>query len=606
MAKKTPKKYRQAKKAARPAAKAAFPGKTKAVRRDPMAKYSAEDKQIFEEIKKESKGRYITDDKGNKIQVKPTETAKERIARERAEAMRKFREEVDADKQAARDERMAKKRQAAIDKQAKDKAARAGKPAPTLQQTAPKEKPLSRPVKKAAAKKATVKKPAGLTPRQEAALQRRVAKTDKKMWKLYAQDPQKFFEREAIAKDMAKLPREEQFGPKGRELAEKLSKVGKSEKPKPAATPKSNKYLKMQNEIKNFKKQLDKEPTAKKTTKKPAEKGMTRAEKSAANKAAWKKMTPAERKNWKANKPGAAKPAAAKPTVYSITDVQPEKATKGAKKAKFIQKKTKASVAKTTTAAPKTGGTVAIRPKGTVATKAKGKEVVSTRGTAKPVASAAAKKTSKLAKFGRKFAVGAAATALGAEAVSLAKGSIYRDVKEIDRLETKLAKLQGKKSPNSTALGRLNQLRKGTAANLANFADLATFGAVGQTRRERMDQLNKLIAKEKKAKGSAKGSTKTGPIGNYAMSTGKVQSSAGVTGGTTGGTTGGAGGSTTKVVPGGTYVVKRGDTLSGIAKAAGVSLAEIRAANKKFAKNPKYKQGNMIWSGTTVKIPKKK
>ena len=538
MAKKTPKKYRQAKKAARPAAKAAFPGKTKAVRRDPMAKYSAEDKQIFKEITKESKGRYITDDKGNKIQVKPTETAKERIARERAEAMQKFREEVDADKQAARDERMAKKRQAAIDKQAKDKAARAGKPAPTLQQTAPKEKPLSRPVKKAAVKKVGT---VGTTRKPDA---KGVAKVVEEAKKIQA------------TKKTAIKPTKT-FGEISKSVTEKT---------------------------------------------KPATKGMTRAEKSAANKAAWKKMTPAERKNWKANKPGAAKPTATKPTVYSITDVQPEKASKGAKKAKFVQKKTKASVAKTTTTAPKTGGTVAIRPKGTVATKAKGKEVVSTRGTVKPVAGAAAKKTSKLAKFGRKFAVGAAATALGAEAVSLAKGSIYRDVKEIDRLETKLAKLQGKKSPNSTALGRLNQLRKGTAANLANFADLATFGAVGQTRRERMDQLNKLIAKEKKAKGSAKGSTKTGPIGNYAMTTGKVQSSAGVTGGTAGG----AGGSTTKVVPGGTYVVKSGDTLSGIAKAAGVSLAEIRAANKKFAKNPKYKQGNMIWSGTTVKIPKKK
>jgi LysM repeat protein len=533
MAKKTPKKYRQAKKAARPAAKAAFPGKTKAVRRDPMAKYSAEDKQIFKEITKESKGRYITDDKGNKIQVKPTETAKERIARERAEAMRKFREEVDADKQAARDERMAKKRQAAIDKQAKDKAARAGKPAPTLQQTAPNEKPLSRPVKKAAVKKVGT---VGTTRKPDA---KGVAKAVEEAKKIQA------------TKKTAIKPTKT-FGEISKSVTEKT---------------------------------------------KPATKGMTRAEKSAANKAAWKKMT---------NKPGAAKPAAAKAPVYSITDVQPEKASKGAKKAKFVQKKTKASVAKTTTTAPKTGGTVAIRPKGTVATKAKGKEVVSTRGTAKPVAGAAAKKTSKLAKFGRKFAVGAAATALGAEAVSLAKGSIYRDVKEIDRLETKLAKLQGKKSPNSTALGRLNQLRKGTAANLANFADLATFGAVGQTRRERMDQLNKLIAKEKKAKGSAKGSTKTGPIGNYAMTTGKVQSSAGATGGITGGTAGGAGGSTTKVVPGGTYVVKRGDTLSGIAKAAGVSLAEIRAANKKFAKNPKYKQGNMIWSGTTVKIPKKK
>jgi LysM repeat protein len=482
MAKKTPKKYRQAKKAAKPAAKTAFPGKVKAVRRDPMAKYSAEDKQIFEEIKKESKGRYITDDKGNKIQVKPTETAKERIARERAEAMRKFREEVDTDKQAARDERMAKKRQAAIEKQKADKAARAGKPAPTLQQTAPTVKSQTT---KAPAKKAAVKKAAA----------------------------------------------------------------------KPAAVS-----------------------------------------------APAKKTAPAKK--------AAVKKAATKPTVYSITDVQPEKATKGAKKAKFIQKKTKAPVAKKTTTTPKTSGTVAVRPKGTVATKAKGKEVVSTRGTAKPVVSAANKKVNKYGKFAKQFAKGAALTALGAEAVSLAKGSIYRDVKEIDRLETKLAKLQGKKSPNSTALGRLNQLRKGTAANLANFADLATFGAVGQTRRERMDELNKLITKEKKTKGSAKGSTKTGPLGNYAMSTGKVQSSAGssVTKPSTGGsgTTPSGGGSTTKVTPGGTYVVKRGDTLSGIAKAAGVSLAEIRAANKKFAKNPKYKQGNMIWSGTTVKIPKKK
>ena len=467
--KKYPRKFRQARAAAKPAAKAAFPGKVKAKVKDPTVKYSADDAKILREIKDEAKRGYITDDKGNKVYSKPTETAKERIARERAEAMRKFREDI-ADED--------------------------GK----------------KPKKKLAAKKTPDKKPEVKKPTVKAAT---VVET----------------------------------------------KPGKKQ---------------------------------------------TRAEKSAANKAKWAKMTPAERKAWSASKGAtetkpkpatkpAVKPAASTP-VYSITDVQPEKASKGAKKAKFVQKKSGTTVAKTTTTAPKPGTSVATRAKGTVATtgsKPKPKPAAATGK--KPIRGAG------LARFGKKFAIGAAATAAGAELVSLAKGSIYRDVKEIDRLETKLAKLQGKKSPTATAGGRLNQLRKQTGANLSNLANLTTFGAVGQTRRERMDELNKLINKEKKAKGSTRVSTKTGPLGNYAMSTGRVQSNAGGSA-----TTPGAGGSTTKVTPGSVYVVKKGDTLSGIAKASGVSLAEIRAANKKFAKNPKYKQGSMIWSGTTVKIPKKK
>ena len=467
--KKYPRKFRQARAAAKPAAKAAFPGKVKAKVKDPTVKYSADDAKILREIKDEAKRGYITDDKGNKVYSKPTETAKERIARERAEAMRKFREDI-ADED--------------------------GK----------------KPKKKLAAKKTPDKKPEVKKPTVKAAT---VVET----------------------------------------------KPGKKQ---------------------------------------------TRAEKSAANKAKWAKMTPAERKAWSASKGAtetkpkpatkpAVKPAASTP-VYSITDVQPEKASKGAKKAKFVQKKSGTTVAKTTTTAPKPGTSVATRAKGTVATtgsKPKPKPAAATGK--KPIRGAG------LARFGKKFAIGAAATAAGAELVSLAKGSIYRDVKEIDRLETKLAKLQGKKSPTATAGGRLNQLRKQTGGNLSNLANLTTFGAVGQTRRERMDELNRLINKEKKAKGSTKVSTKTGPLGNYAMSTGRVQSNAGGSA-----TTPGAGGSTTKVTPGSVYVVKKGDTLSGIAKASGVSLAEIRAANKKFAKNPKYKQGSMIWSGTTVKIPKKK
>lgn len=55
------------------------------------------------------------------------------------------------------------------------------------------------------------------------------------------------------------------------------------------------------------------------------------------------------------------------------------------------------------------------------------------------------------------------------------------------------------------------------------------------------------------------------------------------------------------------YEVKKGDTLSGIAKTSGVKLSELLAANPKIAdKNSKYKGGSMIWSKTKVKIPTKK
>lgn len=161
MAKKTTRKYRQAKAEAKPAAKKAFAGKTKAVRRDPMAKYSAEDREIFKEISKESKGRYITDDQGRRIEVKPTETARERIARERATALRKFREEATTDetKTKARADRMEAKRQEIIKKNEAAKAASKGKSAPGLLQSAPAEKKQTAkvPAKKAVIKKAAAK-----------------------------------------------------------------------------------------------------------------------------------------------------------------------------------------------------------------------------------------------------------------------------------------------------------------------------------------------------------------------------------------------------------------------------------------------------------------
>jgi hypothetical protein len=51
------------------------------------------------------------------------------------------------------------------------------------------------------------------------------------------------------------------------------------------------------------------------------------------------------------------------------------------------------------------------------------------------------------------------------------------------------------------------------------------------------------------------------------------------------------------------YTVKKGDTLSGIAAANNMSLAEIRKANPKMtAPGSKYDNGNKIWSGTNVNL----
>lgn len=48
------------------------------------------------------------------------------------------------------------------------------------------------------------------------------------------------------------------------------------------------------------------------------------------------------------------------------------------------------------------------------------------------------------------------------------------------------------------------------------------------------------------------------------------------------------------------YTIRQGDTLSAIAKRYGVSMDQIREWNPVFWSNPKYRNGNMIWSGGSV------
>lgn len=51
-----------------------------------------------------------------------------------------------------------------------------------------------------------------------------------------------------------------------------------------------------------------------------------------------------------------------------------------------------------------------------------------------------------------------------------------------------------------------------------------------------------------------------------------------------------------------TYVVKKGDTLSGIAKKSGISMATLKKLNPVYWTNKKYKNGNLIWAGDKVVI----
>jgi LysM domain len=48
--------------------------------------------------------------------------------------------------------------------------------------------------------------------------------------------------------------------------------------------------------------------------------------------------------------------------------------------------------------------------------------------------------------------------------------------------------------------------------------------------------------------------------------------------------------------------VKAGDTLSGIAAKYGISMATLKKLNPTYWTNPKYRNGERIWAGDTVKL----
>jgi LysM repeat protein len=476
-----PRKFKQARKDALASAKKDFSGKKQAGLKDRTLRISADDKKVLSDVKAEARGGYITDDRGNKINVKPTETAQERFLRDRREA------------------------KAEIDRMyAKEDAAEAKKTSTKKTATKPTELGARRldQMKKAGISEADAKK---------------VLSTNKPAYEKKTTKPK-------TNKPKATKPATKGFSagktltPKGQAVYDDLIKQGV--KPKSAM---NKAIFRQEKTTPRVKITVDNKPTAPKPT----------AGAKAINEMGKKK---------------------------GLTDV------------------------------------LGIEKKPTDKLSTLQKKVTAAKTTAKKVPEMkAAKNISTLSKVLNSPAGKVAKTAamiVGPgkflKAGALVKGALTAN-KAVKVTKAVKAAESGKKFQAA------NTARK--AANVAKAEKAAKAGKMGKVKKVGLAAAGFYALDKIPTGGSKPAATKTlpqRPAGQYPKGGGKglklgpnVQVN--------------AGGSTTS------YTVKKGDTLSAIAKTSGVKLSEILAANPTIAdKKSKYKGGSMIWSGTKVKLPTKK
>lgn len=237
--------------------------------------------------------------------------------------------------------------------------------------------------------------------------------------------------------------------------------------------------------------------------------------------------------------------------------------------------------------------TEAAKPKGKVAgvTGAAKKAVGSTK-TAKTIKAAsqtsaakkvAASKPAKLLKGAGKvakvgFRIGQFVGA-GKEVGQVLSGQAEKDFRRIQALENKIAVAKGQK-PKYTTTGSNKNLLSSVKTDLGVATNILTAGMAGKTRKDRLKELQGMLAKTQK-KAANKPNIKVPKNG---MSPSDIKNNKGATGG--------------KTTTGSNYRVVTGDTLSGIASRAGVSLTQLRAAN------PKITDPKKIFNNTKVVIPK--
>ena len=486
---KRPRKFKQARKDALAQAKKDFSGKKQAGLKDRELRISADDKKVLSEVKAESKGNYITDDRGNKINVKPTETSAERMARDRREARAELQRKWDAED---------------------GKLTKDGRP---VKQTSVKPTKLGE-------RRLDQMKKAGISEKDA----KKILSTNKPAYEKKAVKSKKTMGQ--VSKAVADATK-----PKVNKPATKGFSAGKTLTPKGQAIYDD----------------LIKQGV------KP---------KSAMNKAVFRQE--------KTTKPGVKKPAVTKTTTPKVVtkndalkfSAKGKTQTPQAQNLKNLQDK----VAKAKGSAKKV-------------TTAKAAKDVSTIGKVlnSPVGKVA-KTAAMLVGPGKFLKAGALVkSAIGAnKAVKVTKAvKAAESGKKFQAAKTARKAANVAKAEKAAKAGKMSKVKKvGLAA--AGFYALDKIPTGGGSK----PAVTKTYPQRPAGmlpKGGGKG-LKFGPNINV-----------------------GAGGSTTS------YTVKKGDTLSAIAKNSGVKLSELLSANPKIAdKKSKYKGGSMIWSGTKVKLPTKK
>ena len=484
-----PRKFKQARKDALAQAKKDFSGKKQAGLKDRTLKISADDKKVLSEVKSEARQNYITDDRGNKINVKPTETSAERIARDRREAKAELQRKWDAED------------------------GKTGRPA---KETSVKPTELG-------SRRLDQMKKAGISEKDA----KKVLSTNKPA-----------YEKKTKKKKFTTRPG---------------GTAGTVSKPKPGLAE-----------------QIKKDVATVKANK-PATKGFS----------AGKTLTPKGQ------------------AIYDDLIKQGVKPKSAMNKAVFRQEKTtKPSVNKpavTKATAPKPTTPKVTTPKvDKLATLEK--KVASAKSSAKKVTTVkAAKEASTGAKVGKAILDAAKTTAMIA-----GPGKFLKPVKFVQAAIAGNKAVKVTKAVKAAESGKkfqaANTARK--TANAVKAEKAAKAGKMGKVKKVGLAAAGfYALDKIPTGGGSKPAVTKTlpqRPAGSYPKGGGKglkLGPNINV----------GAGGSTTS------YTVKKGDTLSAIAKTSGVKLSEVLAANPRIAdKKSKYKGGSMIWSGTKVKLPTKK
>jgi LysM repeat protein len=242
---------------------------------------------------------------------------------------------------------------------------------------------------------------------------------------------------------------------------------------------------------------------------------------------------------------------------------------------------------------PKEAPTASSKPAGKIASKVdaakKAASSTKTGSTLKKAANTTAAKSiagkaskigsSKLVKVGGKLVKIGAVIGAGREVAQVFSGQAEKDFRRTQVLENRLAAAKGQKPKyKEIGSGWTKNLGASLKQDIGNAANILSVGMVGKTRKDRLAELKTMVAKAEKNK-LTKPAVK--PAAKPSASAPKPQI-----------------GSKPSATTGSNYRVNSGDTLSGIAQRAGVSLSQLRSAN------PGITDPRKIFRNTKVVIPK--